>query len=55
MGVHVEDGLPGGSAGVEHETELAVRVLVGDRARQSDHLGEQCGGAFGQLFGITSR
>src|SRR5690242_10291902 len=47
--VHVEHGLTGCFAGVEHETVLAAGTLVGDALRGGDHVGEEVGVPGGEL------
>src|SRR5690606_34290184 len=53
VGVDVEHGLACGRARVEDEPELAVAVLLRERSRRRDHLGEQGGVARPELDDIA--
>ena len=53
MGVDVEDGLTGRLAGVEHQPEVAVGVLRGDRVGEADELGEKLGVARGEFHDVA--
>ena len=49
MRVHVEHGLPGVEAGVEHQTVRARELLVGDALGEPDDMGQFRGIGGGQL------
>ncbi len=53
MCVHVEDRLAGARTGVEHEPELAMRVLCGQRVRRRHQLRKQPGVARRQLDDVA--